>query len=140
MVLLTAVVGVATWAGVSLGIVIAGLDVSIAGVAATSALVTLLGLVFGALALAISGATGRSGATIAVTVGVALTTHVAEAYLPLSERVAGWARLSPFHYYLNSDPLRTGMPWGHAALLAGLAVALVAAAVVLFERRDLRQR
>lgn len=139
MVLLTAVVGVATWAGVSLGIVIAGLDVSIAGVAATSALVTLLGLVFGALALAISAATGRAGLTISVTVGVALTAHVAEAYLPLSERVAGWARLSPFHYYLTSDPLRTGMPWGHAALLAGLAVALMAAAVVLFQRHDLRQ-
>lgn len=140
MVLLTAVVGVATWAGVSIGIVIAGLDVSIANVAATSALVTLVGLVFGALALAIGAATGRSGVAIFATVGVALTAHVAEAYLPLSERLAGWARLSPFHYYLGSDPLRTGMPWGHGALLAVLAMLLVAAAVVLFQRRDLRQR
>lgn len=138
MVLLTGVVGLATWAGVAVGIVLPGLDVSIANAGVASLLATLLGLVFGALALAIGAATGRSGAAISGTIGVALTAHVAEAYLPLSDSTAAWARLSPFHYYLSSDPLRTGMPWGHAALLAGLATVLVVAAVVLFQRRDLR--
>jgi hypothetical protein len=31
------------------------------------------------------------------------------------------------------------MHWGHGALLAGLAVALIALSVMLFQRRDLRQ-
>ncbi len=44
-----------------------------------------------------------------------------------------------FYYYLSSDPLINGMHWGHAAVLGGLFVILVAAAVVLFQRRDLRQ-
>jgi hypothetical protein len=31
------------------------------------------------------------------------------------------------------------MHWGHGAILAGLAAALIAWSVVLFQRRDLRQ-
>ena len=56
-----------------------------------------------------------------------------------AESLAGWARWTPFHYYLGSDPLVNGMHWGHGAILAGLVVALVALAVVFFDRRDLRQ-
>ena len=41
----------------------------------------------------------------------------------------GW---SPFYYYLGGDPLSRGLDWGHAALLAGVFVALVAAATVAF--------
>ncbi|MDX1468338.1 MAG: hypothetical protein R3258_03265, partial [Acidimicrobiia bacterium] len=55
---------------------------------------------------------------------------------PLSERFASWARLSPFHYYLGSDPLVNGMHWGHAAVLAGLFAILIVVSMPLFERRD----
>lgn len=139
MALLTSIVGVATFGGVAVGVLIAGLDVSIPNVAAISVLVTLVGLVFGGLALAISAGTGRTGLAVYATVGAALTFHVANAYLPFSDQLAGWARLSPFYYYLGSDPLNQGMHWGHAAVLTVLAIGLVGLAVALFERRDLRQ-
>jgi ABC-2 type transport system permease protein len=73
------------------------------------------------------------------TVGAALSFHLFNAFLPLNDSLAGYAKWSPFYYYLSSDPLVNGMHWGHGALLAGLAVGLIVLSVALFDRRDLRQ-
>ncbi len=140
MVLYAVVVGLATFAGVAVGSIISGLGMSITGIAATSGLVTLLGLVFGALALLLSAGTGQTRIAVYGTIGVALASHLLNSFLPLSVRLAGYAKLTPNYYYLSSDPLINGMRWGHAALLAGLIVAMVAASVVVYERRDLRQQ
>jgi ABC-2 type transport system permease protein len=133
------VVGVATASGVMLGSVLGGLGMSIGNIAATSLLVTLLGLVFGALALALSAATGRVKLAIYGTIAAALIFHMLNSFLPLSDRLATYAKLSPNYYYLTSDPLLNGMQWAHGALLASLAALLVGVAIVLFQRRDLRQ-
>ena len=50
----------------------------------------------------------------------------------------GWRYLSAFHYYANGDPLTTGVYLGGLAVLAASALALTAAAVAGFARRDLR--
>jgi len=139
MVLYGLAVGFATFAGVAVGSLLGGLGMSIGNIAATSFLVTLVGLVFGAFSLALSAATGRVSAAVYGTVGVALILYVLNALLPFNDTLAGWAKISPFYYYLSSDPLMNGMRWGHGAVLAGLTVILVALALVLFQRRDLRQ-
>ncbi len=132
-------VAVATFSGVALGSVIGRLGMSMGNIAAATLLGMLVGLVFGALSLALSAGTGRSRVAIYGTIGAALTFYILNAFLPLSDSVAGLARWSPFYYYLSSDPLNTGMHWGHAAVLLALAGGLVALSVVLFQRRDLRQ-
>lgn len=139
MTIYAAVVGVATFAGVALGSAISGLDMSISAIGATSLLVTLLGLAFGALALALSAATGSVKIAVYATIGVALASHLLNSFLPLSDSLAGYAKWTPNHYYLSSDPLMNGLHWGHGALLVALTASLIAAAVVLFDRRDLRQ-
>jgi len=139
MVIASLVVGFATFAGVAAGSSLGGLGMSIGNIAATSLLVTLLGLAFGALALGLSAATGRVAVSIYGAVGAALVFYLLNAFLPLSDRLAGWAKVSPFYYYLGSDPLVNGMHWGHGALLAGLAIVLIALAAALFQRRDIRQ-
>jgi ABC-2 type transport system permease protein len=139
MVLHAFIVGFAIFAGVALGSVLGGLGMDIGNIAATSALVFLLGLVFGALALALSAGLGRVKVAVFVPIGAALALHVVAAFLPFSESFSGYVKWSPFYYYLSSDPLMNGMPWGHGAVLATLAVLLIALAVVLFNRRDLRQ-
>ena len=139
MVIAGLVVGIATFAGVVGGSLVGGLGMSIGNIAATSLLVTLLGLAFGALALALSAATGRVPVAIYGAVGLALVFFLLNAFLPISDRLAGWAKVSPFYYYLGSDPLVNGMHWGHGALLALLIVALIAFSVALFQKRDLRQ-
>jgi ABC-2 type transport system permease protein len=119
--------------------VFGGLGMSAVNIAATCLLATLLGLVFGALSLAISAATGKTRVAMFGTIGAALVFFVADGFLPLSDSFSGVARVTPVYYYLSSDPLINGMHWGHAAILATLFVALVAASVALFNRRDLRQ-
>ncbi len=139
MVLYAIAVGFSTFAGVWLGSIIGGLGIDVGNIAATSFLATLVGLVFGALALALSAATGRVRVAIFGTVGAALVFHLVNSFASLNDTLAGWARVSPFSYYLNTHPLENGMDWGNGAILAGLTIALVAASVVLFQRRDLRQ-
>ncbi len=132
-------VAVAIFAGVALGSVIGRLGMDMGNIAATTVLGMLIGLVFGGLALALSAALGRSRVAIFTTVGVALAFYILNAFLPFSDSIGGLANWTPFYYYLTSDPLNTGMHWGHAAVLTVLAGALVALSVVLFQRRDLRQ-
>ncbi len=133
------VVGLATFTGIAGGSLLGGLGMSISAIAATSLLVTLVGLSFGALALALSAGSGRVRLATYGTVGTALIAFVVNALLPFSNNLSGYAKLSPFYYYLGNDPLVNGMHWGHGAVLIGLTIGLVALAVALFERRDLRQ-
>jgi ABC-2 type transport system permease protein len=53
--------------------------------------------------------------------------------------VTGRELRSPFYCYLIADPLNTGMPWGHAGVLTALTLLLFGLAVVMFDRRNLRQ-
>lgn len=132
------ILGVVTFATNAIGIAIGGLDVSIANLLAITALGTLLGLVFGAVALALSAATGRVSIAVYGAAGLGVMSYFVDSFFPLSDSFAPWATVSPFHYYLGSDPLTNGMAWGDASILATLVVALVALAIPLFNRRDLR--
>jgi ABC-2 type transport system permease protein len=132
-------VGFAIFAGVALGSLLGGLGMDIGNIAATSLLVTLVGIAFGAFSLLLSASTGRVKVAVYGTVGVALVFYVVNAFLPFSESVAELARISPFYYYLSSDPLNNGMDWVHGAVLTVLTIVLVGLSVALFQRRDLRQ-
>src|SRR5450756_218221 len=112
MVVNAVLVGFATFAGVVVGSWLGRLGMGIGDIAATSALATLLGLVFGGLALALGGGTGRTTIAVYVTSGVALAAYLLNSFLPLSATLAGWVKWSPFYYYLRGDPLNRGMDWG----------------------------
>jgi ABC-2 type transport system permease protein len=133
-------VGVFIFAGVWLGSVIGRLGMSAANIAATTLLGTLLGLTIGAIALALSAATGRVRVAVYGAVGIALVGHVLNAFLPLNESTKGLVKWTPFAYYLNSDPLMNGMNWWHGLVQLILTVVFIGLAVPLFQRRDLRQR
>ncbi len=133
-------VGIATFAGVSLGSVFGDLGMSFVNIGSTAALQVLSGLVFGFLALAIGAGTGRVSAAIYGAVGAALVSHLLTSLVKINDGLAGIAWLSPFHYYLVSDPLNTGMDWGDALVLTVLSAALFGLSIFLFQRRDIRQR
>jgi ABC-2 type transport system permease protein len=137
MVLCALAVGIATFAGVTVGSWVGVLGMDVGNIAATSLLAVLIGLLFGSLAMLLSAATGVVRFAIFVPVGAALIFHVMNAIGELND--AAWANWSPFHYYLGGDPLTNSMPWDHAALLAALVVLLLAVAVPAFQRRDLRR-
>ncbi|MDH4140486.1 MAG: ABC transporter permease subunit, partial [Coriobacteriia bacterium] len=139
MVFFSVLVGLATFAGVAAGILIPNLGLDLGNIAAACILQTLVGLAFGALALALSAGTGRKTLAIWGAVGAALVFHVFTALTKLNDTLADYAGWSPFHYYSGNDPLRNGMDWGNAAVLAVIVVVLVVLSVVLFRRRDIRQ-
>ncbi len=132
------VLAVVTFAGVAAGVMVAGVDLSVAGIAATCALASLIGLLFGALALLVGAATGRVMLAVWVPVAAGVVLHTMNALATLNS--SWWGALSPFHYYLGNDPLSTGMSWGSAAVLVVGILLLLGLAFPAFERRDLRQR
>ncbi len=139
MAVFAAFVGFVTFAGVALGSAAGGLGMNLGNIGAACVLETLVGLVFGALALALGAATGNRAVAVFVTIAAGVALHLFNGLTMLNDRLAGWAWLSPFHYYLGNDPLNNGLDWSHAGVLAGLAIALIALSVPLFQRRDLRQ-
>ncbi len=139
MIALAAAVGFMTWAGVWIGSLLGGLGISPINIAAACLLGTMLGLVFGGIALVLSAATGKVRIAVFGAVGVALFAFLINSIAILNDTVESLAVFTPFNYYLNNEPLSNGMDWGNLAVLTVVFVALIAVAVALFDRRDLRQ-
>lgn len=129
--------GLVVWGSVAAYVAGLGLDVGAEGVAAASLALTLLVLGFGTLALAVGAATGRRAAALGVTAGTAVLAYLANALAPLVDGLEDVRRLSPFYHLAGSEPLRTGFDLGGILVLAVIPVALLAAAVATFDRRDL---
>ncbi|MFT6803942.1 MAG: ABC-2 type transport system permease protein [Nitriliruptoraceae bacterium] len=139
MALHVSVVGLATAAGIAGGSLIAGLGMSYRNIAAACLQLTLLGLLFGTLALAVGAGTGRVRTATFATVGAAGVMYVTKSVLGIDESLSSWARISPFEWYLGGDPLTNGLDWPSILLFAGLTSALLLLSVVLFDHRDLRR-
>lgn len=138
MVAYAVALGAITFLGCWLGVLIGGVDLTVEGLAATSALMVLFGLVWGGVALLVTAATGRSRLASGITASLAVVAYFTWSFFPLSETFAAWAVLSPFQLYLGSDPLATGMDWADAGVLTAIFAILVVASIPLFDRRDLR--
>jgi ABC-2 type transport system permease protein len=138
MVLFAGLLAAATFLSTWLGILIGGVEIDGGGVLAASALLWLLGLTFGAVALLLSAATGRTSIASFGTSGVALVWYFLWTFLSVNENTEAWAAVSPFHYYLGGDPLNNGMQWGDAGVLALVFAIGVLLSIWAFERRDLR--
>ena len=125
------------WAGMALGCLTFGSQLTQAGLAAGTIHLLFLALAFAAIALAIGAATGRPETASQAAGGIAVAAYLANAMLPLAG-LGRWAELSPWHYALGSDPLRNGIDLAHLALLTALGTVALVLAAVTFSRRDLR--
>ena len=113
-----------------------GLDVPLGEAAAGSLAMALLGLEFGWLALAVGAITGRHVVATAVAATAAVAAYVLYAAGGLVEAVEPWRAVSPFDQALAGGPLGGGVPWSFLWLPAA-AVVFLAAALPVFERRDI---
>jgi ABC-2 type transport system permease protein len=114
------------------------MGVSAVNVSAASLGLLLLGLLFGTLALAVGAATGRGSVAIGVAGTVAVAGYVIRALSESVSWMGGWRWISPFHYYLGSDPLHDGFNPGYLLVLAAASGVFVIIALVAFDRRDIR--
>ena len=96
----------------------------------------LLGIEFGAIALAVGAATGRHSLAVGIPAALAVAAYVLHAVSLLIEGVQPWQELSPMHQALAEGPLGAGLPTTYLWLVVGTAVVLVAA-LRLLDHRDI---
>jgi ABC-2 type transport system permease protein len=114
----------------------AGMGLAAGHVTAAMLHLALLGIVFGAFALAIGAGTGRLGLARGLPALVAVVTYIVNGFAPSVSWLEPVQKLSPFYQYVGHDPLRHGL--SGAALLVSVATVavLVAVAVWSMRRRD----
>lgn len=133
----TLVLAFVFWLTLAVGVIAIGMEISLVRMAEATLSAALLGLAFGALALAVGCATGKRGLSIGVSSAVGTAAYFLNALAPLAEAMEPARKLSPFYYYIGADPLSNGLNPGHVAVLIGLTLLLLAVALVTFSRRDL---
>ena len=114
-----------------------GLDLRLARLVTAVAAVGVLAVFHGWLALAVAALVPSR----ALAIGVAAAVAAAGYLIGGLESLAGW--LGPFRFvsafwWIGQAPLRTGVSGPGAAVVAAAALVCLAAAALLFERRDLR--
>ncbi len=97
-----------------------------------------LGLLFGAVAIAVGGWSGNSKLTTTVAAALGGLSFALASFLPLSDTLADGAKVSPWYYYNSSDPLTNGADPLHLVVLIALAALALALGLSAFRRRDLR--
>ena len=126
-----------TFAASALLVTLVGMDVAITGIAAAALGLNLLVIAFATIALSVGAITGRRGVAVAVGAGTAVAAFVADAIAGMLADGAVLAALSPFSWYLGSDPIANGVPIVDFALLGALTFVAWGAALLRFPRRDL---
>jgi ABC-2 type transport system permease protein len=136
--LLAFVVMLAMWLGVALGGAIGGVTVDLVRVGGALIAMLLLSMAFGAIALLLGALTGRRTLSLAIASALALVGYVLNGMGTIVDWLEPWRPASPFYHYLAGDPLTRGLQPGSAAILAAITLVALAAAVVAFDRRELR--
>jgi beta-exotoxin I transport system permease protein len=129
---------VAVFGGMVLAVGLAGGGLGAGYLAAASLHLLFLALAIAALALALAAATGRRSLAGGTTAGVTLLMFLVNGFAPSIASVSWLKYLTVFHYYSGEDPLASGVHVAGLAVLGALTLALGAAAVAGFARRDLR--
>jgi len=112
------------------------MGLSVQGILAVSVSLWLLGLVFGALTLAVGAFTGKPSTAIGVAILLSVLAWFVNAFSAIFDWLDIPSKLSPFSWYLDGLPLLNGWSMGHL-WLALATVVLAGLAVVLFNRRDI---
>ena len=141
---LALVTGMAILGGVAFvatvtGSVAFGLEVSTVAAAVGALSVLLLGVEFGAAALVTGALTGRRGLAMGAAAGLALGMYVLFVAGMFVDDLGWWQQLSPFHQALRTGPIAPRPP-GSLLWVAVVPVVLIAAALPLWQRRDIGTR
>jgi ABC-2 type transport system permease protein len=104
--------------------------------AAATACSVALGLLYGAIALWLSGMTGRRALSLGIASGLAGAGYLYTSIAPFVSSLSDNLALSPFQHAYGYNPVANGMQWGDFFTLVIAAAVFVAGAIVLFDRRD----
>ncbi len=136
MVTLVAAVAAVVFIVMAIGNPMVDLGFSLGNMIASNLGLALLALVFGSLALAVGGLTGRRGVTIGVAAGVTVASFFINGLAELVDWLQGPQKFTPFYWLQRSDPLSEGFALGDTVLMLAVIGAFLAIAIWGFERRD----
>jgi len=136
MALLSALLAGALAAMLALGNALVDLKIPAKGIFAINLGVWLLGLFFGSVAMVVGAWRGRRRVAAGVAAGLVFLSFFLHGLAPIVEKLREIGQWNPFHFYLKNNPVKEGVTSGHA-VLAGATLALLAAAALLFSRRDI---
>jgi len=109
---------------------------SVQGILAANVGATLVGFLFGSLALAIGGVTGKRGMTNGISAGYLAAAFFFNGIANIVEGLKWTQKLTPFHWFSRADPLANGFPMGDFAVLLVVGLVLVGVGLWGFDRRD----
>ncbi len=128
------------WVGTWVGSVITGIADEVVMTVFLRVLLNMLvlAMAIGGISLVLSALSSDGGQTVALAAGISVTMFFIDFLAVLWSPVETLGFLSVFHYY---DPLAIarngGIPWRDMAVLFGVGVTGLAAATVIFQRRDI---
>ncbi|MBN1172269.1 MAG: ABC transporter permease subunit [Micromonosporaceae bacterium] len=114
----------------------ADLGVAVDKLAGMTLHLAMLGLCFGALAMAVGCLAGRRSMVLAAAGAIAVVGYLGDSFAPQIENLQWMQHLSPFFYYDDGSPLKEGVQWANVGVLAAVTVVFLAAGTVAFQRRD----
>ncbi len=114
-----------------------GLNVPIANLAVASGMLALVGISFGAIALAVGAVTGHRTTAIAVTAGFAVFAYILNGLAMAVDALEVVRPLSPFRWYLEPALLTNGSRVPNILVFVGITVVSYLVARSGFEKRDL---
>lgn len=139
MILILVVMGLLLWAGAAGSALLLDIDTTGVNLVAISVMLSLNGLFYGLLALAVGAWTGLRGRASGIAAGLMLVGYLGASLLPLADLEA-WAQIFPWYYFSAASPLNNGLDLGHVGVLAGLSALCIVVAWVGIQRRDIRDK
>jgi beta-exotoxin I transport system permease protein len=136
--LIVLAVGFSVWLGLIVGVAAGGGGISLAHMAALAVQLAFFGLSTGALGLALGAGTGRRSLANGCAAAVVVLGWLVNSFAPLVGAIAWLKYVSLFYYYAGHDPLARGVGVPGLVVLGLVTLALTAAAMFAFDRRDLR--
>ncbi|UJH70360.1 hypothetical protein [Ornithinimicrobium sp. INDO-MA30-4] len=125
------------WAAIAVTVSIVDIELGVSDTTAACVHLLALAVFFGAVALAVGAATGRTDLALGVAGGFAVLSYLVKSMLPLAN-LDSWAQISPWYYYSGGNPLVEGINFVHLAVLGTLTVIALLVAYRTFATRDLK--
>ena len=132
------IVSVALFIGLLIGDGIGHMGIGVGLLLAATVQMTLVGLLFGAIALTLGVAGADRRATTTISAAIAGVSYVLAVFLPMDASLAWLAKLNFWYPYSANIALVHGIDGALAAILAASAVIISAVGFVIFPHRDLR--
>jgi ABC-2 type transport system permease protein len=113
------------------------LDVTLANIASVSAVIFLMGLDFGLVAMAAGALTGRRGAAIGIGTALAAASYLVSSLAPVVSSIRPARYASLFYWSVGNSQITHGVTPSDYAVLITTGLCALAAATLAFRRLDI---